>query len=91
MPEQPSTGLGTQLRNVGEITNKGIELAANINVVNTENLAWSVGATYNTVDNEVTDMGGAADFSLRDSGQKRVSARQAGRRLVAHHAGGHQR
>lgn len=73
VPEQPSTGQGTQLRNVGEITNKGIELAANLTVVNTENFAWSLGATYNTVDNEVTDMGGAADFSLADSGQKRVS------------------
>ncbi len=74
VPEQPSTGQGTQLRNVGEITNKGIEVAANFTVINTENLAWSVGATYNTVDNEVTDMGGAADFSTADSGQKRVSA-----------------
>ncbi len=74
VPEQPSTGQGTQLRNVGEITNTGIELAANLTIINRENLAWSVGATYNTVDNEVTDMGGAADFSTADSGQKRVSA-----------------
>jgi len=73
VPEQPSTGQGTQLRNVGEITNTGIELAANVTLVNSQDFAWSVGATYNTVDNKVTDMGGAADFSLQDSGQKRVS------------------
>lgn len=73
VPEQPSTGQGTQLRNVGEISNKGIELQANLTVINRENVAWSVGGTYNLIDNEVTDMGGAADFSTTDSGQKRVS------------------
>ena len=71
VPEQPVTGQGTQLRNLGEISNTGIELALNVNLVNTQNFAWSIGATFNTVDNEVTDMGGAADFSAE--GQKYVS------------------
>ncbi|MDX1492717.1 MAG: TonB-dependent receptor, partial [Longimicrobiales bacterium] len=72
VPEQPVTGQGTQLRNIGEIQNKGIEVSASVQVINLENFAWSLGGTYQTVDNEVTDMGGAADFNV-DGSQKRVS------------------
>jgi hypothetical protein len=72
VPEQPTTGQGTQLRNVGEISNTGVELAWTMQVINTQSLAWSLGGTFQMVDNEVTDMGGAADFSVDDS-QKRVS------------------
>ncbi len=64
VPEQPVTGLGAQLRNVGEITNSGIEVEMNINVIATDNLRWDLGANYNTVDNEVTDLGGQAPFFL---------------------------
>ncbi len=72
VPEQPVTGQGTQLRNIGEIQNTGIEIAWNVQVINRPNLAWSVGGTFQTVDNEVTDMGGAADFSV-DAGHKYVT------------------
>ncbi len=72
VPEQPVTGEGTQLRNIGEIKNTGIELAWNLQVLNRTNLAWSLGGTFQMVDNEVTDMGGAADFSV-ESSYKRVT------------------
>lgn len=62
VPEQPVTGQGTQLRNVGEISNKGIEVALSAQVVNLENFAWTVGATFQTVDNKIVDMGEAAPF-----------------------------
>ncbi len=71
VPEQPVTGQGTQLRNVGEISNKGIELGWNVQLLNTQSLAWSVGGTFTTVDNKVTDMGGVAPFSV-DASRKRV-------------------
>jgi outer membrane receptor protein involved in Fe transport len=71
VPEQPVTGQGTQLRNIGEIGNEGIELALSVQVLNLERLAWTLGGTYQTVTNEVTDMGGAADFFVES--QKRVS------------------
>jgi len=64
VPEQPVTGLGSQLRNVGEISNRGIELEMNVDVLNAEKIRWEVGATYNTVDNEVTSLGGQAPFFL---------------------------
>jgi outer membrane receptor protein involved in Fe transport len=72
VPEQPVTGLGTQLRNIGEIQNTGIEVAWNVQVLNRENLAWSMGGNFQMVDNEVTDMGGAADFAV-DGGYKYVT------------------
>ncbi|MEQ9399499.1 MAG: TonB-dependent receptor [Longimicrobiales bacterium] len=71
VPEQPVTGQGTQLRNVGEINNTGVELAWSLQVLNKQRLAWSLGGTFQTVDNKVVDMGGAADFNAE--GQKRVS------------------
>jgi outer membrane receptor protein involved in Fe transport len=80
VPEQPVTGQGTQLRNVGEIQNTGIEVGWSVQVLNRSNLAWSLGGTYQMVDNEVTDMGGAADFSV-SAGHKYVSQ---GRPVGAH-------
>lgn len=71
VPEQPTTGQGTQLRNLGEISNTGWEIAWNAQIINRSNLAWSLGGTFQTVDNEVTDMGGAADFFVEP--QKRVT------------------
>jgi hypothetical protein len=56
---------------VGEIRNTGIELAWTAQVLNTQDLAWSLGGTFQMVDNRVTDMGSAAAFSVDDS-QKRV-------------------
>ena len=70
VPEQPVTGQGEQLRNVGEISNRGIEVALSVQVLNRENLAWTVGGTFQTVDSKVTDMGEAAPFFAE--GQKRV-------------------
>jgi TonB-linked SusC/RagA family outer membrane protein len=64
VPEQPVTGLGSQLRNVGEITNKGIEMEFSLSVLRGHKIRWDVGASYNTVDNLVTDLGGQAPFYL---------------------------
>ena len=72
VPRQPVTGQGTQQENVGEILNRGVELAVNLQLLNTRRLAWSLGGTFNYVHNEVTDMGGVADFSV-DGSQKRVT------------------
>jgi TonB-linked SusC/RagA family outer membrane protein len=72
VPEQPVTGLGSQLRNVGEIKNTGIELAVNLQVVDSDKLRWDIGGTFHTVDNEVTDLGGQAPFNVPGVSQQRV-------------------
>ena len=76
VPEQPSSGQGTQLRNIGEIKNRGIELSANASVINTRNVSWSLGFNYSWFENEITDIGGVADFNVGGSSvraQQRVA------------------
>ena len=71
VPRQPVTGQGTQQENVGEIWNRGVEVVLQVQVLNSQQLAWSVGGTFNYNENEVTDMGGVADFFVGSG--KRVS------------------
>jgi outer membrane receptor protein involved in Fe transport len=71
VPRQPVTGQGTQQENVGTIWNRGVEVALQVQLLNSQRLAWSVGGTFNYNENEVTDMGGVADFNVGSG--KRVS------------------
>ena len=73
VPEQPSTGRGVQLRNIGEIENEGIELSMDARLITTQAVDWWFGMNYSWFRNEVTDMGGAADFNI---GGSSVRARQ---------------
>jgi len=64
LPQAPS--LGTEectLRNLGELSNKGIELMLNVTPVRMENLEWDVGVNYGTNKNEIMDMGGLSQLS----------------------------
>ena len=70
VPEQPVTGAGEQIRNLGEIRNTGIELTMDVTLVNSQSFAWSAGASLNMVDNRVTQMGTAPAFFAE--GQKHV-------------------
>jgi TonB-dependent starch-binding outer membrane protein SusC len=68
--EQPVTGQLSQLRNVGELLNRGIELSVNVAAVRRPTLGWNVGAMLNTVHNEVLSLGGEESFFIgaQDSG-----------------------
>lgn len=67
VPEQPASGRGVQLRNIGAIENEGIELALNARLISTRTVDWWLGMNYSWFRNEVTDMGGAADFNVGGS------------------------
>jgi TonB-linked SusC/RagA family outer membrane protein len=61
----PSLGfLNSQLANVGTMTSNGLELSSTITAVRRRNLEWTVGGSVYTNTNEVTSLGGAANFSL---------------------------
>lgn len=60
----PSAGRFEQLANVGEILNKGWEINSQFFPISTRNLDVRLGASLNTLDNEVVSMGGAAPFSI---------------------------
>ncbi len=59
VPVIPSKGFpGVQLRNLGQITNHGIEAAVNGSVYRSDALSIDLGATFSTFENEIVDLGG---------------------------------
>jgi TonB-linked SusC/RagA family outer membrane protein len=61
----PSLGfLNSQLENVGTMTSSGMEITTTVTAVRRTNFEWTVGGSVYTSSNEVTSLGGAADFSL---------------------------
>lgn len=62
--EDPAAGLGFQRRNVGEITNKGIEVTIRAAVLDMEEVQLNLRGSFATVNNEVTSLGSAAPFTI---------------------------
>ena len=56
-----SSGVTTQLQNVGNVVNKGLELSVNATLLQRKNLNWSVSANAAYNKNEITDMGATND------------------------------
>ena len=55
----PSLGFpGIQFVNVGEVSNKGFEIALGAQLIRTEDWGLDLGASYATTDNKVEDLGG---------------------------------
>ncbi|TVP54885.1 MAG: TonB-dependent receptor [Gemmatimonadales bacterium] len=62
----PSQGvLGTQLRNVGEVHNSGIELGLNAAILEMEGFRWDARANISTTQNEVVSLSGEAPLTVR--------------------------
>jgi TonB-dependent starch-binding outer membrane protein SusC len=64
-PIPPSLGIGATnnpLANIGEVVNRGLEVALNVNAVQAKNFGWDIRAGVNTLHNELTDLGGVAPF-----------------------------
>ena len=65
----PSLGFtGSQLRNVGVLSNKGIELDVNGTVLQSRALSWDLGVTLYTNKSEAVDLGGNAGFRVSGGG-----------------------
>jgi TonB-linked SusC/RagA family outer membrane protein len=59
IPVKPSTGFpGSQLRNIGEIQNRGLELVMNLEAFRGENVSIRLEGSAHLNSNEVTDLGG---------------------------------
>lgn len=63
-PQAPSTGQAAQETNVGEIENKGYEIALQANLLSTEKHRLNARVSYNYNSNEVVSTGGAPEFSV---------------------------
>lgn len=65
----PSEGfLNSQLRNVGQMKSRGLELSANASVLRRERFEWTLGGTIFTNKTQVVSLGGAPDFEIDDFG-----------------------
>lgn len=53
-----TTGFSTQIRNVGQMENRGIEFAITSNNIVRENFDWTTRVNFGANKNEVTDLGG---------------------------------
>ena len=61
----PSAGfVGTQLENVGELSNTGHEILVNANLLAMDDFSWDVGASLSTNRSRVLDLGGLTSISL---------------------------
>lgn len=56
VPLSLTQGFTSQTRNVGDMTNQGIELELNVDAVQTEDFQFSIGGNLATNDNEVTTL-----------------------------------
>ncbi len=62
--QPPSTGFTqSQLENVGELNNYGIEIGTNFGIIETADYGWDVGVNFTYNKSKVVDLGGAAPFS----------------------------
>ena len=52
-----SAGVTSQLQNVGNVVNKGVEFAVNGTILQRKNLSWNVSANIAYNNNKITDMG----------------------------------
>lgn len=52
-----SSGVTSQLQNVGNVVNKGVEFAVNGTILQRKNLSWNISANIAYNNNKITDMG----------------------------------
>jgi TonB-dependent starch-binding outer membrane protein SusC len=80
VPVKPSTGFpGSQLRNIGEVENKGLEIGLNWDAYQSEDWGIEFGTSLHLNKNEVTDLGGlppipifGRNFSTGWTGQRHI-------------------
>ena len=61
VPLSLTTGFGAQNRNIGAMTNKGIEAMLSVDIIRNQDFNWSVSGNIATVRNEVTELAVGAD------------------------------
>ena len=62
IPVEETTGFSSQLRNVGNVENRGVEFAVNALLINTKDLSWNLSANIAHNKNEVTNIGSLASI-----------------------------
>ena len=63
-PVPESTGFATIALNAGEVTNEGIELSLNVDILQTADFSWSVNANFFTAESKVKELTEGVDRLL---------------------------
>ena len=74
VPSPPSSGESTQFKNVGVISNHGIELRLSAEVLRRENYTARISGSFNTLNNVVEDSGGSPVFGISGFSSSTVEA-----------------
>lgn len=64
VPVEITTGFSSVLRNVGNVTNKGVEFAVNSSIVESKDFGWTLSANIAKNVNEITNLGDQLDYYL---------------------------
>jgi len=63
----PSLGfVGSQLENVGELTNRGLEVAVDADLYQSRSFGWAVGGSVATNRSEVVEVGSATSYTIQE-------------------------
>jgi outer membrane receptor protein involved in Fe transport len=65
-----ASGVSTQLQNVGNVVNKGIELSADLTLLHKKDVDWSIAGNIAHNKNEITDMGSTNNVILGSSNER---------------------
>ncbi|WP_337171867.1 TonB-dependent receptor [Gemmatimonas aurantiaca] len=71
-PPAPSTGETSQVANIGQISNKGVELRATVTPVNNATWRVTLNGAFNTLTNRVENLGGTPPFGISGYGASTV-------------------
>ncbi len=71
-PPAPSTGLPSQLRNIGEISNNGLELRGTVTPISRPSVRLTLNGAYNTLNNRVVNLNGTPPFGISGFGASTV-------------------
>ncbi|MDR1562230.1 MAG: TonB-dependent receptor [Dysgonamonadaceae bacterium] len=72
VPLDPTQGGGTQLRNVGNVSNKGIELSFNYNVIDNKILRWNTSFNFSRNINNILSLGGSTKINRDKRGEEQL-------------------
>jgi TonB-linked SusC/RagA family outer membrane protein len=65
-----ASGVSTQLQNVGNVVNKGIEFSADLTLLHKKDVDWSIAGNIAHNKNEITDMGSTNNVILGSSNER---------------------
>lgn len=68
-PASIGDGVTTQLKNVGNVENKGVELSVDATLLRTHNLSWTIAANIAHNKSSITDMGSNNNIIMGDSNE----------------------